>query len=892
MLDQLGGSRISYLSGGPGEGKSTLAYHSARELSGVGYAVYELVGSALDGFSREYIRDELLAQADRLRGRARLIIVDDAQLLEWPDDVKETLLTVLKDDDTALVWVWTDDPDQFTDRQPEDTSIRINYANLAAKQAAFFEENLRTGKLSISQAALEEAENLSSEGRISTAWQYSFVAYGGSQRLAAGLTSLTNLELFVLFQLSARAIATGTLGLPVPTAQSILEATTIGWVRDDVRNQSYRQILYELSHRTLGRGQFLRIDALNASSPEIACLHYNFAREVVRETLHRTAVAADLVKGLKAILSECEKEDFRYFAVLCSDIGPYLGTFIVAEPDFVVHYIYTSSTYLTAAAEVLDILAQNRSDSSVRDFLEGLDGGRIAVRINSSGAAGFAGSASVIRHLRTVIPLYQSLVNSLDINALASAAGTVQPAQFQGLADLLRELGTRRAEMLASLDISQLASAAGTVQPAQFQGLADLLRELGTRRAEMLASLDISQLASAAGTVQPAQFQGLADLLRELGTRRAEMLASLDISQLASAANSARPSELGLITELLRAMGEYRGKLTDSLDIRALGATGSSATSTEFGSLARFLQGLGNRLAELLDHLDVPGLIIKANDASAADLRRVADLLWEFGRHRRRLFDSAILPHLDLSKLAAVASQANAAQFSHVAHLIRRLGSQRNMLLEHFDITQMAGNASHARPGEFAAVAFLLRQLGERRGQLVAALDLEELAVTASHARAGEFAAVAFLLRELGERRAELVAALDLEELAVTASHARPRDFDAVAELLRELGEHRAELVAALDLEELAVAASHARAGDLRGTAVLLQELGERRAELVAAIDLEELAVTASHARAGELRGVADMQREMGERLAEFLEARAVAERRPRPESTARPSPN
>ena len=117
MLDQLVRSRVSYLSGGPGEGKSTLAYHSARELSSFGFAVYELFGPALDGFSREYIRDKLLAQADRLRGKARLIIVDDAQLLEWPDDVKETMLITLKDDDTALVWAWTDDPDQSTDRE-------------------------------------------------------------------------------------------------------------------------------------------------------------------------------------------------------------------------------------------------------------------------------------------------------------------------------------------------------------------------------------------------------------------------------------------------------------------------------------------------------------------------------------------------------------------------------------------------------------------------------------------------------------------------------------------------------------------------------------------------------------------------------------------------------
>lgn len=79
VLDQLAFDRVSYISGGSGAGKSTLAYHAARELTSSGYTPYELCGPVLEGFPLQYIRDALIAQVDRLRGNARLIIVDDAQ---------------------------------------------------------------------------------------------------------------------------------------------------------------------------------------------------------------------------------------------------------------------------------------------------------------------------------------------------------------------------------------------------------------------------------------------------------------------------------------------------------------------------------------------------------------------------------------------------------------------------------------------------------------------------------------------------------------------------------------------------------------------------------------------------------------------------------------------
>ena len=88
----------------------------------------------------------------------------------------------------------------------EDLSVRINYARFTSKQAAFLENNVQMGNLDSSELSLENASVISSNGEINTAWQYSFVAYGGTSRLTAGLTSLSNLELFILFNLSAELL--------------------------------------------------------------------------------------------------------------------------------------------------------------------------------------------------------------------------------------------------------------------------------------------------------------------------------------------------------------------------------------------------------------------------------------------------------------------------------------------------------------------------------------------------------------------------------------------------------------------------------------------------------------------------------------------------------------
>jgi hypothetical protein len=758
VLDQLAFDRVSYISGGSGEGKSTLAYHAARELSSFGYTTYELCGPVLEGFSREYIREKILPQVDRLRGKARLIVVDDAQLLEWADDVREVLLGTLDDNDTAIVWIWTDYPELLIGRTFEDASVRINYANLAVKQEIFFQDNLNRGKLRSSQAALEEAVSMSGAGEIRTAWQYSFVAYGGSQRLAAGLASLTNLERFVLFEISARVVAVGALGMPVSEAQSMLAATSIGWVRDDIRGQSFKQVLYDLSHRSAEREQFLRVDATDAPDAEVACLHYNFAREVVRESMNRTTVATDLIKALDTVITAADNEELLYLAALCRDIGSYLGAFVAEESAFLSRYINSSSgLHLAAVAEVLWILVETRDDSRILAFLEHLNALEIATRINVSNSMELAASANMLRYLSPMATLHRNLLSSLDINALATAASSARPSQFSGAADLLRELGTRRVEMLESLDIDKLATAANSAQTSDLGFIGELLRQLGARRGQLLENLDLRVLGSKGSSAKPTEFGSLAMLLGGSGNRRRELIDNLDVAGLIGKVNDASAADLRRVADLIWELGEHNRARFDST---------------------------------ILPNLNLVKLATAIGRANPAELGGAAQLIRRLGRWRY-----AIIEHIDVDRMSENASRAQPAEFASVASVLLQLGKSRGEFVEALDVEKLAAAASRARAGEFSSVADLLPQLGERRGEFVEALDVEKLAAAASRARAREFTSVADLLRQLGERRGEFVEALDVKELAVTASHAQARDQRGVKDLQRELGKRLSEVL-------------------------------------------------------------------------------------------------
>ena len=140
--------------------------------------------------------------------------------------------------------------------------------------------------------------------------------------------------------------------------------------------------------------------------------------------------------------------------------------------------------------------------------------------------------------MRPLNALDADVLKALDISALASTASNSKATQLHGIAHLLRQLGTpdRTAGRPQYLPPGIGSQRCPT---RQLQSVAELLRELGNRRVEMLEDLNITKLASTASDAQPGQLKGVAELLRELGNRRVEMLEDLNITKLASTASKA-----------------------------------------------------------------------------------------------------------------------------------------------------------------------------------------------------------------------------------------------------------------------------------------------------------------------------------------------------------------
>ena len=901
VLDELVFRQVAYITGGPGEGKSTLAYQAARALADDGYTVYRLTGSFLVDQSREYMRDTLLAQADSLRGAARLIIVDDAHLLDRPGDVRDILERVLEDDDTSLIWIWTEEGNDDAIEIPNPI-IRINYSRLAPKLVEFFGGNAYHGGFANSPSSIREANKMSESGVITTAWQYSFVAFEGSRRLTASIGSLTNLQLISLFVLSARTVATGSIQIAVPRAQSILDIIEVGWVRDDLRVESYGEVLRSLSRRTGGHAPFLHFQ-VGRLGPEVACLHYNFAREVIHASLKRAAITDDLIRGFAQVLVNLG-EYVRYPGILCLAIGSYLGMLVAAAEDFFRDCLQGRTlSHAAAIAKLFDALVRQRFDSRIEEFLKSLDAGPLAERISESRAIEFAGAAGIIRYSRVLVLFNVQLIQMLDISSLATTAKSIQLTELSALAYLLRELGERREEFIDKLDLTALSVRTNSASATQFRSVAELLRALGTKRERLIRKLDITMLGSTASNAQAAELGTVAALVRELGVRRQEFVRGLDVIVLASTVKQMETADLGSAAELLQALGPDGGELIDKLDIGALAATASRARASEFAAIADWTRVLRGRREEFIGELDVSALAATASRARANEFAAIADLVRVLGQRRgefiKKLDFSALaetaslapavhlgrvasflralaggrelfIIRLDLDALATTISEADSAELGAVGDLLRDVGRRRTRLLAEPTLTALVTTASNARPAEFWPVASLLRALDTRRGVLLNRLDLNALAGAASRAQAAEFSGVAFLLRELDSRRDDMVRVLDVTALAPTASRAKTGQLQGMGELLAELGDRRGELVDRLDLNMLAATISHAQASELGASTYLLRELGGRRAELVGGLDLNALATTISHAQAGELRGAADFLRELSERREEL----------------------
>jgi hypothetical protein len=233
---------FSTLHGGPGEGKSMTAYHAAYRLyREARYSPYALRVDLLEGRFVQEIRDDVLEQLDRLKGKGKLIIVDDAHKLADRRALNRLMREEASDEVLKVIWIETEFYEE-TIGQRSPSHIRIDFRKLGDQLVAnLYRSPDVTLQFALQGKAdgLDEAIAKAANDQIRDAWHFAFVASRGEQRVEEEISKLDNAETLVLFLISAYKVISGEAELSTAKLMNLLGTLKFGWFVDSLRDRSF-----------------------------------------------------------------------------------------------------------------------------------------------------------------------------------------------------------------------------------------------------------------------------------------------------------------------------------------------------------------------------------------------------------------------------------------------------------------------------------------------------------------------------------------------------------------------------------------------------------------------------------------------------------------------------
>jgi len=794
------------ISGRPGEGKSMVTYHSAyRFKEEERYYIYRLKVELLEDKTGKEIIDEILFQLDDLKGKKKLIIVDDAHKLAIKQDINIILQQEAEEGHGKYIWVETEFYEEKQAELQPDMYIRVDFQeffenllkNFYQSQDPFFQKALK-GRIE----GLGDAINRVKKGKIYDVWWFAFVASQGEKRLAQEIDNLTDPQMLVLFLISAYTVLNGESELSINYLLNKLGNLKQGWLTEALRISSFSDVIRLLQEQTQVRKSMIRVyDKSERDRGYIASLHYNFARTVIRASLLRTHLVEELLSSVGELLTS-EYHKCAYIGIFLNDIGSYAASFDRKNKDWLISFV------------------NNILPEKLQYY------------------------PRILKGIKSVaIEIYDEIIRKVDIDAIAENVNSTEAGLFHKLAHLLDVIGDRRNELIKKLDLEQLSKTANSAEIGQFSHLAHLLAAIGDRRNELIKKLDLKQLSQTADSAEILEFAHLVYLLNAIGDRRNELIKKLDLKQLSKTADSAEILEFAHLANFLDAIGDRRNELIKKLDLKQLSKTADSAEIGQFSHLAHLLDAIGDRRNELIKKLDLEQLSKTADSAEIGQFDQLAHLLDAIGDRRNELIEK-----LDLEQLSKTADSAEIGQFSHLAHLLDAIGDRRNKLIEKLDLEQLSKTADSAEIGQFDQLAHLLNAIGDRRNKLIEKLDLEQLSKTADSAEIGQFSQLAHLLNAIGDRRNKLIEKLDLVILLKVVNSAKVEQFSQVANLLVALGDNRNKLIEEMDLKMLAKAINTAEVNEFEQIAKLLDNLGFKKSQFSKLLDHDKLVQKANQA--------------------------------------------
>ena len=521
---------LAVISGRPGEGKSMAAYQALYLLKQEEqYRVYSLKTEELEekGWEGE-IRDRVFLELDELlKGKRKLILVDDAHRLKSREDLRRELLREAEENNGKYIWIETE---AEYEEAGLNECIRVNFRDFKDRLLEHF---YKTSNPSLQRTlagridGLEDAIRGIEKGEITDVWHFAFCATRGWERLIHKVEDLKEVELLVLFFISAHTVLNLESELSVKSVRDTILGLGFNWLSE----QESQMPISDAIQNLWVEEKLIRIYEKSKHDRYIRSLHRNFAREVIKASILRESYVEDLLISAKALLTDKYHLCVGYIT-FHQAVGRYAPQFDRNNKNWLTSFINNLSTeWLWGYPILLD---------SVR---------------------------------KTTTNVHNKIINELDISKLAARLSTIQTDRFSALAHLLNALGHRRDELISNenFDLEKLATEANNAKIEQFAQIENLIVALGQNGNKLIERMNLVEFAKAANNIEAAgQLENLAHLLRALRGRQDELSGKLDLEKLARVASAAEIGEFKQVAELLKCLGQRKSQVSVLLNHDAL----------------------------------------------------------------------------------------------------------------------------------------------------------------------------------------------------------------------------------------------------------------------------------------------------------------------------------
>lgn len=772
VMRQLDNPGVVVIAGGPGEGKSMLAFHAIYRLLKSRrfrkYHAYVFNVETSENVSALTTLETIKAELDSLPSGRSVILIDDSQKMAG----KEALLKVFREEaaqnNGKYVWIETEYYRIIADESPDRYKVTITLAqDFEDLLRNFYQtkdptlQKLLKGRID----GLDEAVGLYKAGKIQDKWHFAFVASRRAALMPDEIGKLSNVEMLVLFMISTHTVLSSHLDISRQSLLDRLHILPFGWLAEDVKTLPLNDAIKKLQEQTENRPSMIRVYGKSGTVPEkIGSLHYLFARTVIRTVMSKEHLVPDLRKAAQVFLVD----DYRqcvYINVFLKEIKEQAPTFINDNADWFLAY----------------------ASNPVIEFIQGYPW--------------------MMKYIETRAPqLYSTILDRLDAQRIADLLHGVSVTKYHALGDYLDTLGKRKLDVIDAMRIHMpaMAKRASQAEIEQFSQIGRFIIALPDAysphrsgipseddrtvmpdsainyRRLFIGSMDMDSLKKRVAETPIDAFHGLADLIYVLEPYDDNALDAETILALSETASSASVDQFDQVASLISALGmgsncDHKKVFIDALDMCRLKERVRKATIFNFQGLANLLFTLGPAGDNMLDDDTVRALSQSASDASINQFTQVANLMYALKGRAGTFIDN-----LDFDQLQKRVNSITVREFDQLAQFIWALDPE-------FDGMPEDGR-SRVFVDDTAATDTPVQSMGGKAKAFIEAMSLDGVIEAVKHVELRYLANVASLLGALESRREEILPMMDIDGLPRSLLEAPHLNLAAVTKLLPVLG--------------------------------------------------------------------------------------------------------